>query len=415
MPRPVRKSPAMSSELIPSTSAWLAPEAPAQLRLAEGSDGWCVAYWLQARASGSVHTRRAYQREAARWLAFLAASAGREPPAQDLLRSATYDNAASYIAWIERTEPLPDLPQWAATYYGISPARPKGTQKVLQTAVVILHGMYDELASAMVGSPPRPAVPMNPFKPYRRRFKTKVASRGDDVDAPGVAKALSDEAWALLWEVACETPPVAKRPHHLRLAARRRLALAMLRATWERRAAVAGLTWGDLQRSRDGTWKVRRNRKGKGLVWDPVPDALIGEIARFRASCGLPLMPAEAESERSVYWVGGSVGASGPISDDTLYRDIKILFDAAATRAKARENAALVEELVRAGRGPHAIRHTMATQFMAAGGEARRAQEILGHSSIAVTTRVYDSRTEREKAEALEDQWERSAAAAAAE
>lgn len=378
----------------------------------EGTDAWCVAYWLQTCASKSEHTQRAYRREAHRWLAFLSAFRNELPVREDLLRSANYEDAGRYVAWIEQPE-LPPLPEWAAHAWNVSASRPKSTQAVLRNAVVLLHGMYDELGKAVFGEPRQPAVVLNPFKPFRRQFAVKISNKGDDPDASGVAKALSDQAWALLWDVACEPLQEVRTAHDLRLAARRRLGLAMLRATWERRAAVAELVWGDLRRARDGIWKVRRTRKGQGPVWEAVPDSLIEEIARFRAACGLPVIPGEAERDRSIYWAGGSVGQRGPISDDTLYRDVKKLFELAARKVDTlgldtKAAGDLKVELARAGRGPHSIRHTMATQFMAAGGEARRAQEILGHSSIAVTTRVYDTRTDRETVEALEDQWKRS-------
>lgn len=381
----------------------------ARLAVPEGSDIWSLAYWLCARA-GNPHTRRAYRREALRWLAFLTDKRGANPPADNLLSSANYEDAGAFIDWLAGGGE-PRIAEWAASMWNVDAGRPKTSEKVRQTAVVILHGMYEELGTAMVGEPPRPAIVRNPFKPYRRGYSKKSPedTTNDNPDAPGVAKALSDAGWELLWEAACAPLETARNAHDLRIAARRRLALAMLRGTWERRAAAAGLTWADLQRSRDGTWKVRRERKGKGSIWEPVPHALFAEIQRFRAACGLPITPKDAEAGHSIYWLGGAVGRDGPISDDTFYRDIKALFKRAAQMAAAREDEDLEKELLRAGRGPHAIRHTMATQYMAAGGEARRAQDLLGHSSLAVTTRVYDTRTDQEKVQALEEQWNRSA------
>lgn len=373
-----------------------------------GDDTWCVGYWLHTCASKSDNTRRAYRREAHRWLAFLEATRPLAPHGS-LLRSATYEDVDRFVGWI--SDPLgPALPSDIAERWGVSPDKPKGTRQVLRAAVVALHGMYDELAGAMAGEPPAPVLTYNPFKPFRRQYSSSLEDKAVDVDAPGVAKALSDEAWGMLWDVACEAPPALASERARRVAARRRLALAMLRATWERRSAMAGLTWGDLQRSRERIWKVRRRRKGKGSIWEPIPPALMEEIEVFRRSCGFSVEKLDAEDARSIYWIGDHVGADGPISDDTLYRDIKALLVAAAGRAGELERVDLVAEFTRAGAGPHAIRHTMATQFMAAGGEARRAQEILGHSSITVTTRVYDTRTASETAEALQDQWERSGA-----
>lgn len=378
-----------------------------ELNQAPGSDPWCLGYWLEACASRSEHTRRAYRREALRWLAFLASLQDSSSTRGDeLLRNATYEHAVRYLDWIESPEDRPDLPTEVAARYRITPARPKNSPAVLRQAVITLHGMYEELSSAMVGTPPQAVVQLNPFKPFRRRYSAARGGAGKDLEASGVQKALSQAAWSLLWETACQTP--ADSTKRL-LAARRRLELAILRATWERRGAAAGITWADLRCARDGNWKVRRNRKGEGMVWAPVPASVMEEIALFRRTVGLPAMPAEDEQHRSVFFCGvGRAGRDGPISDATLYADIKVLLEDAADAADARGLSGVSKELRRRGAGPHSIRHTMATMFMASGGEARQAQGILGHSSIAVTTNVYDSRSVSEQVQALERQWEAS-------
>jgi hypothetical protein len=176
--------------------------------------------------------------------------------------------------------------------------------------------------------PPAPVVSTNPFRPYRKQFNPRRKSRGQQSpDAHGVTKALTDQAWDLLWKVACqELMPesdstaqqtldgqprkraLAVRP---KLQARRRLALALLRATWDRRSSVAALTWGDLTRSRDGVWMVRQQRKGSEPAWYPVPPGLMTEVAHFRRAIGLQPMPQQEEMGRSLFWTGGAVGAKG--------------------------------------------------------------------------------------------------------
>lgn len=376
-----------------------------ELNQAPGSDLWCLGYWLEACASRSEHTRRAYRREALRWLAFLASLQDSSSTRGDeLLRNATYEHAVRYLDWIESPEDRPDLPTEVAARYRITPKRPKNSPAVLRQAVITLHGMYEELSSAMIGTPPQAVVQLNPFKPFRRRYGAARSSNGQDLEASGVQKALSEAAWSVLWEAACLTP---EDPTKKLLGARKRLELAVLRATWERRSAAAGITWADLRCSRDGHWKIRRNRKGAGMVWAPVPAAVMEEIALFRRAVGLPAMPGEDEQHRSVYFCGiGRAGRDGPISDATLYADMKDLFESAADLADARGLNGVSVELRRPGAGPHSIRHTMATMFLAGGGEARQAQGILGHSSIAVTTSVYDNKSVTEQVQALEQQWE---------
>lgn len=365
------------------------------------TDLWCVQYWLTSVASKSPHTRRAYRMQVARWLAWLAATLG---PDDNLLRAARYEHADQFLSWIESPDGLP-LPPWVAQRYKVRPDKPAATQTVLRQAAVILHGLYDELSAAMTGDPPTSVIQVNPFKPFRRRYSRTEAP--DDIDASGVSKSLSDAAWSALWAQAIRN---AASPGAKRTAARRRLVLAMLRATWERRNAVAGITWADLRRSRDGRWKVRMQRKGKGKTWALVPDALMDEIAHFRQATALPPMPTPDEARRSVFWAGGrGAGSNGPISDDTLYRDVLALFRLAAASADQTGDPAVATELRRAGAGPHTIRHTMATMYLASGGQARRAQEILGHSSVAVTSRIYDNKSEDEISETLNQQWANTA------
>ena len=66
------------------------------------------------------------------------------------------------------------------------------------------------------------------------------------------------------------------------------------------------------------------------------------------------------------------------------------------------------DELLRAGSGPHTLRHTMATMFMKAGGQARKAQKVLDHKNLETTTGIYDSGDSRELADTMANQWDLS-------
>lgn len=373
-------------------------------------DSWAIDYWLTAAASKSENTRRSYRKEITRWQAFVMALRG-DVAGNDHLVTATYDDAARFIAWIEQEAAWPIPPEVAARL-GMSLRqceKPKASPVVLRQAVVILHGFYEEMARVVVpGSvPPTSCCTVNPFKPFRRRFeRLRHGVRGAaSPDAVGVAKALSDQAWSAVWEAACESAPNSNAGQK-KTAARRRLIIAMLRATWERRHAVAGIVWQDIQRSRGGVWHVRRDRKGQGAVWAPVPSQLVDEIALFRVSLGRPASADADEGPRSIFWMGGhSAGCDGPLSDETIYREVKNVFEDAAKRLDAMGNSIEAAELRRPGAGPHTIRHTMATQFLAAGGQVRHAQEALGHSSMVVTTSTYDTRQDGEQAAELERQW----------
>ena len=374
-------------------------------------DDWATNYWLMSCASKSKNTLRSYQKEVIRWRAFLLSLHGLH--ATSSMTTASYDDAAKFIAWISSENEIPIPPEVAARFSlnGKQAAKPKASQVVLRQAVIILHGMYEELCAANVPdrTPAQMCCAFNPFKPFRKQYeRSKGLTRASGPEASGVAKALSDEAWQAAWE-ACTADQENATGTAKRKAARRRLVLALLRATWERRHAVAGMLWKDLQRDRTGGWSVSRERKGKGVQWAALPKQVIHEITNFRAAMGRSAVPHPDELQKSIFWLGGATaGHKGPISDETIYRDVKQTFDMAANALESAGKNDVASELRRAGTGPHTIRHTMATQFMAAGGEARVAMEILGHSTLAVTTATYDSRSKDEERSALEMQWQRS-------
>ncbi len=394
-------------------------------------DDWAIDYWLKSCASKSANTRRAYRKEVVRWCAFLAAFHG-DLTHNDYLACASYEDVARFITWIERDGDWP-LPPAVAARYQLNTkqaAKPKASPVVLRQAVIILHGLYEELSAVIVpgASPQRKFCEFNPFKPYRKRFakdRDGTAEEGgapadaldddadDGPDASGVAKALTDEAWAAVWTVACAAPAPDTTDLQRRKAARQRLVIAMLRATWERRHALAGMLWKHLRVSRGGLWKFRRKRKGKPAVWVAIPERVMEEIALFRSALGLPVAPQPEEAGRSIFWIGDrQAGREGRISDETIYRIVKSVFATAAGQLVQEDRADLVAELTRFGAGPHTIRHTMATQYLDAGGDIRQAQEALGHSSVVVTSRAYDSKHAAEQAAELDKQWANSAARA---
>lgn len=376
-------------------------------------DDWCIGYWLASTASKSAHTKRCYLKEVKRWRAFLAMSAqARFDSPEDLICSAEYADAGRFLAWIG-SDDGPAIPANIATRFGLTARqalKPKASAVVLRQAAIILHGFYEELLQARFPGSSKYCCEVNPFKPYRRRFAASKAEARSlaTPDAIGVSKALSDAAWQAVWVAVQQENDGASL-----LAARRRLVISMLRATWERRHAVSSMTWADLQRSRDGVWNIRRDRKGVGLMWAPIPLQLVEELLRFRRLVGLPASATIDELPRSIFWMGGrSAGHDGPLHDQTIYRIVKQVFEIAACALDAQARCDVAAELRRAGAGPHTIRHTMATMYMSTGGEARHAQEALGHASIVTTTSTYDSRTQAGQVIELEKQWQTSEAKA---
>jgi integrase len=389
---------------IPVSSAF-SENLPAANPLANPSrlraDDWAVAYWLTACASKSAETMRAYRMQANRYRAFLAALTD-DPDNERLLLDSTYEQAGKFVNWLEGTGG--DIPQPIAARFGMTvrqAKRPKVSPVVMRQAVITLHGLYQELTGAMLPSEQGMAVKVNPFAPYRRKY-TKTEARAaalNHPDAPGVGKALSRQAWGAVLEHAraqAESVPA-------KMAAKRSwILLRMFCAMWERRSAMASLTWADLQRTRDGVWSMRRDRKGKGAVWAAIPENAVADLLRWRRDVGLPAEATADELAKSVFWLGGrSAGHDGPLNDKTVYRIIKQLFEATAVQVES-EQPSIARELRRAGAGPHTLRHTMATMFVESGGDLRDAQKSLGHSSLD-TTSIYDNYSNSRHASVMGD------------
>jgi integrase/recombinase XerC len=105
--------------------------------------------------------------------------------------------------------------------------------------------------------------------------------------------------------------------------------------------------------------------RGKGAKTRLVP---LLPAAREALHAYLALRPAAAERAAPLF-----LGArGGPLSARIVQREMKKQAQALGLDASAT---------------PHALRHAFATQLLAAGGDLRSVQELLGHASIAATQR----------------------------
>lgn len=136
-----------------------------------------------------------------------------------------------------------------------------------------------------------------------------------------------------------------------------RLAMLLMLSTAARPTAALELTWGrvdldlgriDLRLTSDGP------RKGRAVV--PINAGLRAALLEARAG---------ALTDHVVEWGGRPA------------KSIKVAFGAACRRAGLR------------GVTPHTLRHTAAVHMVAGGAPMSRVSQYLGHTSIAVTERVY--------------------------
>ena len=143
----------------------------------------------------------------------------------------------------------------------------------------------------------------------------------------------------------------APKAHHVQLA------ILLMLATAGRVSAVLELTW-DRVDFDHGTINLRTNevgpRKGRAVV--PMNDGLRAALSSAEKA---------ATTDYVIEWAGGPIAR------------LRTGFTAAAKAAGIK------------GVTPHVLRHTAAVHLVAAGTPMQKVSQYLGHSSIAVTERVY--------------------------
>jgi integrase len=143
----------------------------------------------------------------------------------------------------------------------------------------------------------------------------------------------------------------APKAHHVQLA------ILLMLATAGRVSAVLELTWDRVDFER-GTINLRTNetgpRKGRAVV--PMNDGLRAALSAAEKA---------AMTDYVIEWAGGPIAR------------LRTGFTAAAKAAGVK------------GVTPHVLRHTAAVHLVAAGVPMQKVSQYLGHSSIAVTERVY--------------------------
>lgn len=143
----------------------------------------------------------------------------------------------------------------------------------------------------------------------------------------------------------------APKAHHIQLA------ILLMLSTAGRIGAILELTWDRVDF--DGGWINLRTtetgpRKGRAVV--PMNDGLRAALSQAKAV---------ALTDSVIEWAGKPL------------RSIKTGFNAATEAAQL------------AGVSPHTLRHTAAVHLVANGVPMQKVSQYLGHSSIAVTERVY--------------------------
>jgi site-specific recombinase XerC len=138
---------------------------------------------------------------------------------------------------------------------------------------------------------------------------------------------------------------------------------------------------------------------------DAVLELLYGSGLRVSELCGLDTSSLDLEAAAVVVWGKGSRQRRVPLSEPSvaaLRRWLPLRYDvvpsdgpdAAALfgnerghRLTPRDVRRIVDRRSPVPTHPHALRHSFATHLLAAGGDLRAIQELLGHASLSTTQR----------------------------
>lgn len=326
------------------------------------SDGHAVLTWL-AEHTASPRTLSSYRKEVERFLLWLSTrnktlAQVRRDDVQDYQRHLAQPWPAAQ--WIGPARPR-SHPDWRPFSAPLSPAS-------VRHALTVLGALYTYLNHAgYLGG--------NPFALLRQRRQRT---------APPFERFLDGAAWRAVLDTLDALPRHSTRDRAH--ADRARWLMALIYLTGARRSEVAQARMGDVLERR-GLWWWRIHGKG-GVVADvPVGDALLEELARYRASLGLPVWPAADEETPLVCRVtGDDARRAQPLSDKAIYLVCKEVFARAAADCA---DAATRRQLEAAS--THWLRHTAASHQLDAGVPLLMVSQNLRHASIQTTRRYLHS------------------------
>jgi site-specific recombinase XerD len=163
-------------------------------------------------------------------------------------------------------------------------------------------------------------------------------------------------------------------------------------------------------------WLLRVIGKGQKAREVPLPEAVVGELARYMASRGLDADPQDMGNQ-GAFLLGKASDAAqrapglsaGQVTDPrqgiaatTFYDQIKAFFTDCASVLRGQGDAKGAERFERGS--THWMRHSHASHAIASGMPIEIAQQNLGHASLATTT-VYVTTEKRRRMKAVEAFW----------
>ncbi len=341
--------------------------------LAARNDAEAVAAWLDARASRSAATRRAYTRAAH---AFLLWMHERGIPSLADLR---VEDGTAYLGhlsnppshWIRPAAKLAKGASVLSTQVLMGPL----SDKVVAWHRTVLVQMLGYLADSG----------------YLGRNVMHLTKRPRVAERPVMLKSFSLQDWGWLdgWLQRLEPTPENVRSHWM---------LQFLYHTGLRREEAAVAKFSDLVRGDHG-WMLHVQGKGGKVRLVTLNSALIRAMRAYRTAIGLSEFPLASEDgpiiERMRRSVRGGRRNMTPRQIGAIVQ--ATLLAAAADCEDERTKASILAA------STHTLRHTNVSHRLAAGASLETTQDEVGHASIE-TTRAYahtEMRKRREDAERL--------------
>jgi len=331
--------------------------------LAATNDYQAIEAWLALHES--LHTARAYRREAERLL--LWAIVERRQP----LSSLTTDDAIAYRAFLRHPTPHarwtgPPRPRTTSAW---RPFAGPMTARSTAYALAVLRALFGWLISQHY-------VVLNPF--------AGVTVRGGATRAPfDVGRALTDREWNIVRAAADRlertgwTAPAAERL---------RFVLDFGVATGLRAQELVATTLGDIAADARGMLWLEVTGKGARSGRVALPPLARDALGRTLKARGLPVMRARWQPTTplvAALTAEHRAERHTAISAARLRQVLGEFFREAAERVNAR-HPALAEKLRHAS--PHWLRHTHATHALDAGVELVVVRDNLRHASVATTS-----------------------------
>lgn len=347
-------------DVLPSSYPLNLADSPATSSVLGVAHDWeAIGLWLSVKTQRSAHTRRAYQREAQRFLTFLSAELGIQQLSEIKLthiQAYLQHLAAPPAHWLIGHTPMAQRRPTQLLRSALAPQSIAYSRTVIGSLLDFLQ-QAGHVQANPVSLSAQPIVPKN--------------SMAD--------KALEPDAWLFFWRWLCAQHHTARRPEQQQLAIRNRWLCALLYHTGLRRSSIVAATMMDLYRQQ-GQWLLTVPIKGGQRHTVVIGQHLLAELKSYRQTLGWSALP-DGQDQRPL--LANLRYPDQPMTCRNVGRVFEQLTTQAAQACDDPYLAAQIAQLT-----AHGLRHTFATHSLMAGSRLEAVQDALGHRSIT-TTSIY--------------------------